>query len=328
MRFCDIISDIKRTVFGRLFSFCPGFAGAFLFHGGYMSGRRDGLQRAKNVKNDEFYTRYSDIAAECDHYLDQFRGKTIYCNCDTAGSNFVRYFQNLKIRGLIKDVLWSGGLGGLDFRSPDALDLLRTADVVVTNPPFSLFREYVALLMDYGKKFLILGNQNAVSYKDFFPLFISGQVRLGYKAFSAMLFDVPVVEPDKSYKIVDGRPMAAIGVAWFTNLDVDSKPGVRLHKFYCGNQEKYPKYDNYDAINIDRVSDIPMDYSGVMGVPISFLAKHDPKQFVLLGLDESLTVNNDRCTIDGKRLYARIFICKNNMVIADNDNENLTDLAA
>ena len=293
-----------------------------------MSGRRDGLQRAKNTKNDEFYTRYQDIAAECDHYLDQFQRKVIYCNCDTADSNFVRYFMHLKSQGIIKDVIWSGGLGGLDFRSPEALDMLQTADIVVTNPPFSLFREYVATLIGAGKQFLILGNQNAVSYKDFFPLFISGQVRLGYKAFSAMLFDVPAVDPDKSYKIVDGRPMAAIGIAWFTNLNADSKPGVQLRKFYCGNECLYPKYDNYDAINVDRVSDIPMDYSGVIGVPISFLAKHDPKQFILLGLDEALTTNCDRCTINGQRLYARIFVRKNDMIVAENDNENLTDLAA
>ena len=293
-----------------------------------MSGRRDGLQRAKNTKNDEFYTRYQDIAAECDHYLDQFQRKVIYCNCDTTDSNFVRYFMQLKSQGIIKDVLWSGGLGGLDFRSPSALDLLQTADIVVTNPPFSLFREYVSLLIASGKQFLILGNQNAISYKDFFPLFVAKQVRLGYKAFSPMLFDVPEVDPAKSYKIVDGRPMASIGVAWFTNLPVDSKHGVRLHNFYCGNEALFPKYDNYDAINVDRVSDIPVDYSGVIGVPISFLAKHDPKQFILLGLDEALTINHDRCTINGKRLYARIFIRKNDMSLANNDNENLTDLAA
>ena len=312
-----------------LFCFCPGSVlGLFYFMGVFMSGRRDGLQRAKNVKNDEFYTRYSDIAAECDHYLDQFQSKVIYCNCDTADSNFVRYFMRLKSQGVIKDVLWSGGLGGLDFRCPDALALLQTADIVVTNPPFSLFREYVSLLIASGKQFLVLGNQNAVSYKDFFPLFISGQVRLGYKAFAAMLFDVPFADPDKSYKIVDGRPMASIGVAWFTNMSVDYKPGVRLHNFYCGNEALFPKYDNYDAINVDRVSDIPMDYSGVIGVPISFLAKHDPKQFVLLGLDEALTNNNDRCTINGKRLYARIFIRKTNMFLADNDNTVLTIRAA
>lgn len=293
-----------------------------------MSGRRDGLQRAKNVKNDEFYTRYYDVAAECDHYLDQFIGKVIYCNCDTADSSFVKYFMQLKLQGIIKDVLWSGGLGGLDFRSPEAQTLLQSADIVVTNPPFSLFREYMALLIASGKQFLVLGNQNAVSYKDFFPLFISGQVRLGYKAFAAMLFDVPVLDPNKSYKIVDGRPMASIGIAWFTNLNVDSKQGVRLHNFYCGNESMFPKYDNYDAINVNRVSDIPMDYSGVIGVPISFLAKHDPKQFVLLGLDEALTWNNDRCTIGGKRLYARIFISKNNAVFAENDNTYLTNLAA
>ena len=293
-----------------------------------MSGRRDGLQRAKNTKNDEFYTRYEDIAAECDMYLEQFANKIIYCNCDTDDSNFVRYFQRLKAKGQIKDVLWSGGLGGIDFRSPEAKNMLQTADIVVTNPPFSLFREYITQLIDSRKQFLVLGNQNAVSYKDFFPLFLSGQVRLGYKGFGAMLFDVPAAEDGKTYKIIDGKPMAAIGVAWFTNLDVKTKNEMRLHKFYCGHEEEYPKYDNIDAINVDRINNIPMDYAGVIGVPITFLAKHDPKQFTLLGLDEALTTNHDRCTIKGKRLYARIFIRKNNQFIAENDNDILTNLAA
>lgn len=159
---------IKRTVLSRLFLFCPGtLLGLFLCEV-YMSGRRAGMQRAKNTKNDEFYTQYQDIAAECDHYLDQFRNKVIYCNCDTECSNFVRYFLNLKSQGIIRDVIWSGGLGGIDFRSPESVAMLQQADVVVTNPPFSLFRQYVAQLIESDKQFLILGNQNAVSYKDFF----------------------------------------------------------------------------------------------------------------------------------------------------------------
>ena len=151
---------------------------------------------------------------------------------------------------------------------------------------------------------------------------------MGYKGFGAMLFDVPAAEDGKTYKIIDGKPMAAIGVAWFTNLDVKTKNEMRLHKFYCGHEEEYPKYDNIDAINVDRINNIPMDYAGVIGVPITFLAKHDPKQFTLLGLDEALTTNHDRCTIKGKRLYARIFIRKNNQFIAENDNDILTNLAA
>ncbi len=156
-----------------------------------MSGRRESMQKAKNVKNDEFYTQYEDIEKECSHYLPFFYNKVIYCNCDTENSNFVRYFKKLKELGLIKEVLWSGGAGGISFRSEESINMLNLADIVVTNPPFSLFREYVAQLIQYHKKFLILGNQNAVSYKDFLPRFIDKQVRLGYTAFKALLFDTP-----------------------------------------------------------------------------------------------------------------------------------------
>lgn len=169
-----------------------------------MSGRRESMQKAKNVKNDEFYTQYEDIEKECSHYLPFFYNKVIYCNCDTENSNFVRYFKKLKELGLIKEVLWSGGAGGIDFRSEESINLLNLADIVVTNPPFSLFREYVAQLIQYNKKFLILGNQNAVSYKDFLPRFIDKQVRLGYTAFKALLFDTP----DTAY---DGRKVS-VGV--------------------------------------------------------------------------------------------------------------------
>ena len=293
-----------------------------------MSGRRAGMQRAKNIKNDEFYTQYQDIAAECDHYLDQFRNKVIYCNCDTECSNFVRYFLNLKSQGIIRDVIWSGGLGGIDFRSPESVAMLQQADVVVTNPPFSLFRQYVAQLIESGKQFLILGNQNAVSYKDFFPLFMSGQVRLGYKSFGPLLFDVPVVEPDKTYKVVDGVPKAVVAVCWFTNLQTPDKNGLVLSKRYFGNESCYPKYDNIDAINVGRIKDIPMDYDGLIGVPITFMGCYNPAQFVLVGLDEELTDNRDRCTINGQRLYARIFIRKKSASVVANDNDNLTVFAA
>ena len=236
-----------------------------------MSGRRESMQKAKNVKNDEFYTQYEDIEKECSHYLPFFYNKVIYCNCDTENSNFVRYFKKLKELGLIKEVLWSGGAGGIDFRSEESINLLNLADIVVTNPPFSLFREYVAQLIQYHKKFLILGNQNAVSYKDFLPRFIDKQVRLGYTAFRALLFDTP----DTAY---DGRKVS-VGVCWFTNLSTPDKVGLNLTAFYGGNEDKYQKYDNIEAINIERLADIPCDYYGLMGVPITFLGKYEPKQF-------------------------------------------------
>ncbi len=215
-------------------------------------------------------------------------------------------------------MVW-GGAGGIDFRSEESINLLNLADIVVTNPPFSLFREYVAQLIQYHKKFLILGNQNAVSYKDFLPRFIDKQVSLGYTAFRALLFDTP----DTAY---DGRKVS-VGVCWFTNLSTPDKVGLNLTAFYGGNEDKYQKYDNISAINIERLADIPCDYYGLMGVPITFLGKYEPKQFDLIGSDIMLTYNRDRCTINGRRLYARIFIRRNLRNIAPNDNDNLTEIA-
>lgn len=123
------------------------------------------LLRAKLARNDEFYTQYADIESECDHYRSHFLNKCIYCNCDTADSAFVKYFAKLKSQGLIKDVWFSGGLGGTDFRSPQAIELLQRADVVVTNPPFSLFRDFMDLLIEYQKPFLVIGNKNAIAQR-------------------------------------------------------------------------------------------------------------------------------------------------------------------
>ena len=290
-----------------------------------MAGKREGLQRAKNIKNDEFYTQYADIAAECGCYLSQLRGRTIYCNCDTDNSNFVRYFKELKAMGWIKDILWSGGLGGLDFRSASAVRMLQQADIVVSNPPFSLFREYITQLIDHDKRFLIIGNQNAVSYKWLFPLFMAGKIRIGYRPFGMMLFDVPVHETGKTYKIIDGVPKAVISALWFTNLETPERPVLNLHRTYHGNEAQYPKYDNLDAINVNRICDIPADYWGLIGVPITFLGKYNPAQFVLMGQDTDLTSNQDRCTINGNRLYARIILRRNTVA---NGNISLTALAA
>ena len=151
------------------------------------------------------------------------------------------------------------------------------------------------------------------------PRFIDKQVRLGYTAFRALLFDTP----DTAY---DGRKVS-VGVCWFTNLSTPDKVGLNLTASYGGNEDKYPKYDNISAINVERLSDIPCDYYGLMGVPITFLGKYEPKQFDLVGSDIMLTDNRDRCTINGRRLYARIFIRRNLRNIALNDNDNLTEIA-
>lgn len=176
--------------------------------------------------------------------------------------------------------------GDGDFRSSESIELLQEADIVVTNPPFSLFREYVAQLMEYDKKFLIVGNQNAISYKEIFALIKSSKLWLGVNN-GDMSFKVPeYYEPRATRFWVDenGQKWRSLGnAAWFTNLDFAKRhEDLILYKNY--DPELYPKYDNYDAIEVSKVVDIPMDFNGVMGVPLTFLGKHNPDQFEILGL--------------------------------------------
>ncbi len=259
------------------------------------------LHRARAARNDEFYTRYEDIKAECDHYLAHFFNKIIYCNCDTESSAFVRYFLELKQRGLVRDVWYSGGLGGDDFRSQDSIAKLQAADIVVTNPPFSLFREYVDLLIEHEKQFLIIGNLNAVSYKNVCGLLKNHKMWSGYRPFGVMQFDTP------------SGTNTGVPSGWYTNIKLAHKQilPLSLTKQYYGNESCYPKYDNADAINVNRVADIPCDYFGVMGVPISFINKYNPEQFILLGRERDFTPKQQRGLINGKCLYARLFIRRN-----------------
>lgn len=164
--------------------------------------------------------------------------------------------------------------GNGDFRSEESIELLKQADIVVTNPPFSLFREYVAQLVEYDKKFLIIGNKNAITYKEFFSLLKENKVWIGY------------AQPSKFLNCVGTITNQVQGLCrWFTNLDISKRyEKLTLYKSY--NQEEYPKYDNYDAINVDKVTDIPYDYYDVMGVPITFLDKYNPEQFELLGITD------------------------------------------
>ena len=183
--------------------------------------------------------------------------------------------------------------GDGDFRSAECIELLTQADIVVTNPPFSLFREYVRQLVEYGKKFLIVGSQNAVTYKEIFPLIQDNRMWLGVTPKGQdMLFDVPegyaqellaTGREGSAYRIVEGVVKGRLGnAAWFTNLDHQKRhEELILYKRY--SPEEYPTYDNYDAINVDRIAEIPMDWDGAMGVPVTFLDKHNPEQFEILG---------------------------------------------
>ena len=289
------------------------------------------LNKAKAAKNDEFYTRLEDIEKELKHYTEHFKGKVVYCNCDDANrSNFFNYFstnfQKLGLKKLITSGLKDNGTGVVaiqkgddidiydgngDFRSEECIEFLKEADIVVTNPPFSLFREYVAQLMQYGKKFLIIGNLNAVTYKEIFPLIKENKVWMGATCFNGgathfiapiELYDAEKMSNPKNAYFENGKFMWRVnGVRWFTNLEHKKRnEELILYKHY--NPTEYPKYDNYNAIEVGKVAEIPMDYEGVMGVPISFLDKYCPNQFRIVGLD--------RPSINGKIMYRRILIQK------------------
>ena len=213
-----------------------------------------------------------------------------------------------------------------DFRSEECLELLKEADIVVTNPPFSLFREYVEVLMDYKKDFLIIGNQNAITYKEIFPLLKGNKMWLGNKT-GDMAFTVPdYYEPRETryWEDENGQKWRSLGnICWFTNLDIRKRHEdlILIRKY---NPEDYPKYDNYNAINVDKVTEIPYDYEGVMGVPITFIDKYNPEQFII----EGMAAGNSKATgfyynvqyephpedrggcgvVCGERVYARILI--------------------
>ena len=181
--------------------------------------------------------------------------------------------------------------GNGDFRSPECVELLKQADIVVTNPPFSLFREYVAQLFKYDKKFLIIGNMNAITYKEIFALFKENKLWIGYGFNLSMIFRTTytnTLESNRKYVISKGYDpdknyVKTPAIAWFTNLDIKKRhEDLILIKHYT--PEEYPKYDNYDAINVNTTNDIPCDYDGVMGVPITFLDKYSPDQFEIITL--------------------------------------------
>ena len=294
------------------------------------------LHKAKNAKNDEFYTQLTDIEKELMHYKEHFKDKVVFCNCDDPkDSAFWKYFDGqfnrLGLKRLIATHYEPGKQSYLldrtrigeesptiiknlngdgDFRSEECIELLKQSDIVITNPPFSLFREYIAQLMKYEKKFIIIGNKNAITYKEFFPLLKENKVWIGYN--SPCNFSLP-----------DGTiTKKMVGLTrWYSNLDIKKRhEQIDLYERYKGNEEHYPKYDNYEAIEVSKVIEIPKDYFGVMGVPITFLDKYCPEQFVILGMESSagydyeivgipLLVKGDaRPTINNKTKYARVFI--------------------
>ncbi|MDM1546217.1 adenine-specific methyltransferase EcoRI family protein [Ignatzschineria indica] len=309
------------------------------------------LRKAKTNKNDEFYTQLSDIENELQYYSSHFKDKVIYLNCDDVRfSNFFKYFTlNFNKLGLKKiicacykqidndlfsdiseseggfyyiytgkekcepdlnDVIYFNGNG--DFRSQESIELLKKADIVVTNPPFSLFREFVNQLILYNKKFLIIGNINAITYKEIFKLIKDNKAWLGINLGRGISgFIVP-----KHYELygtetkIDefgNRIISPNNCLWLTNLDNEKRhEDIPLTKKYIGNEALYPTYDNYNGININKTKDIPMDYKGAMGVPITFLHKFNPEQFEIIQFRKG---NDGKdLSINGKCPYFRILI--------------------
>lgn len=291
------------------------------------------LHKAKAAKNDEFYTQLHDIENELKHYRPEFKGKTVFLNCDDPDmSHFWGYFVKLNFDFLeIKKVISThfeaekpsyklehfrneeGELvtiktplkGNGDFRSPECVALLDEADIVVTNPPFSLFREFIELLVEKDKKLLVVGSMNAITYKEVFKHIMAEKLWLG-------------VNPVKEFKRPDGVIQKFGNILWFTNME-HKKRREEILLFADFNEEDYPTYDNYAAINVDKVAFIPKDYYGVMGVPITFLTKFNPDQFEIVSSDDFITSETTKAkghglikdkdgAINGKPKYARIVI--------------------
>ena len=351
--------------------------------------KNENLHKAKVEKNDEFYTQYSDIQLELNHYEKHFEGKTVLCNCDDPFESnfckfFLRNFNYLKLKRLICTSYSSSPVAGTqlslfdyaegkpmeghgfvldvtnipmrngrgvsdediddllhspqhgvkmlngngDFRSEECIEYLKQSNIVVTNSPFSLFREYVATLVKYDKKFLVIGNINGITYKEIFPLIKDNKIWLGYGFNLSMVYKTPYPNKldanrkfvmSKGYNPEEGY-VKVPAVCWYTNLDIPKRhEDLILYEHYYGNEDAHPEYDNYDAINVDKVAQIPMDYvpcwfncenaekcefaklkgmksdvvtccnnktkcNGILGVPITYLDKHNPSQFEIVGI--------------------------------------------
>lgn len=290
------------------------------------------LDNAKINKKDEFYTQLIDIEKEIVHYKKNLINKVIYCNCDNPKiSNFWKFFyDNFSALGLkelratyfgdnSKYYKFDGKFisihslsGNGDFRSDECIEILKGSDIIITNPPFSLFREYITQLYSYNKDFLIISNINAITYKEVFPLIQSNKVWLGVsfgRGISGFIvpshYDLYGTETnvlDNGDKIISPN-----NCMWLTTLDNKKRhTPIDLVKKYKGNEEKYPRYDNYNGINVNRTADIPLDFMGAMGVPITFLNKYDPEQFEIIKFRKGDDERDLR--INGKAPYFRILI--------------------
>ena len=297
-----------------------------------MSNKR--LIQARANKKDEFYTQMSDIEKELFHYKEHFKNKIIYLNCDDSNSDFFKYFSlNFEFFELKKLIAthydrekptyklelneYKGKLiktrlrGNGDFKNKENIQLLKESDIIVTNPPFSLFREYINQLIEYNKKFIIIGDINAVTYNNVFSLIQSGKIWTGRSFNTTMTFRLPEYYEEYTFKDENGIKYAKIGrIAWYTNLERKVYKESLL-KMLIGNKydpKIHKKAENCDCIVINKTMDIPYDYDGLMAVPITFLSKYRSDEFELLGIDKQFTSDKNRTIIDGKRKYARLII--------------------
>ena len=288
------------------------------------------LNNAIKNKNDEFYTQLKDIEKELENYKNYFKNKTIYCNCDNPKfSNFFKYFfdnfENLQLKELIVSykekeqgfyLIYNKSNKKLklkklkengDFRSDECINLLKKSDIVVTNPTFSLFKDFISLLLKEKKFFIIIGNSNALSFKKILENIMTNKIRLGINC--VRWFFLP-----------NGNLCEGARSFWYTNLDLKQNY-QRLDVSKSYSTTEYFEYDNYKAIEVSRTKDIPYNFEGIMGVPITFLSKYNPEQFKIIGADyqvkdgELAYIANkkwkgklDRAYLNGKRLYSRIFI--------------------
>ena len=334
----------------------------------WMANKNSNLHQAKRLKDDEFYTTYETIEKEISHYVEQFKNKTILCNCDNPYySNFSKFFiQNFNALSLKRLIITSinsesfenpfsfddgnrtssNGLildiskvdssldfsdfinktnsvkeleGNGDFRSEECIRYLLESDIIVTNPPFSLFKEMVSIIMKYNKKFLIIGNQNALTYKEIFPLIQQNIVWTGYQ-FGEMKFRVPQNSEPRATRYwvdEDGQKWRSLGNAmWLTNLD-NERRHENLKLTHCFNPTIHQTYDNYDAIHIRNISEIPYDYTGIMAVPITIINRLNSEQFEIIGEANHGSDNNFdifKPILNGKEVFKRILI-RNKVVV-------------
>ena len=270
------------------------------------------LQKAKNTKNDEFYTQLKDIEREVINYKDQLKNKVIYCNCDNSEwSNFYKYFKDnfkdLGIKELISTYYEEGNItyktifngieenktaliGNGDFRSNECLEILKASDVVITNPPFSLFREYIALLMKHNKKFIVIGAKGAIAYKKIFSLVKDNKIWLGVnKNNGTMCFSTNI----------DGTDLKSVPAYWYSNIDHHKKHEFLDLEDNYYHSSLYPKYVNHNSIEVGKISKIPCDYDGLMGVPITIFQHYNPEQFEIVGISDTLAKPMKDIAVEG-----------------------------